>query len=100
MQNTAGTGNRPSGSRTRIWAEELLELVGNALHLLGIGRRFALLADVGPGLGIFGIHRQPLFQAGLGIGLDGFRRAFRLADPAIDALVGVDDQHVLAFVEA
>src|SRR5207253_3949994 len=31
---------------------------------------------------------------------DRLDRAFRLAHPAIDALVGMDDQHVLAFVEA
>src|SRR4029078_5618695 len=35
-----------------------------------------------------------------GIRNDGIHRAFRFTDPAIDAFVGVDDQHVLAFVEA
>src|SRR5262249_60222656 len=62
--------------------------------------RFALHRDVGPGLGVFSVERQPLFQAGLGIGLDGVDRAFRLAHAAIDALVRMNDEHVLALVEA
>ena len=36
----------------------------------------------------------------LAIGNDRFDRAFRLAHPAIDAFVGMDDEHVLALVEA
>jgi hypothetical protein len=36
----------------------------------------------------------------LGVGLDRVDRAFRLADPAIDAFVRVDHEHVLALVEA
>ena len=89
-----------SGTGTRARREELLELVRHALHLFCVGRWLALLADIGPGLGVFGVHGKPLFQAGFGIGLDGFRRAFRLADPAIDSFVGVDYQHVFALVEA
>src|SRR5262249_20235741 len=42
---------------------------------------------------------QPLFQPGLGIGLDGVDRALRFAHPAVDALVGVDDEHVGALIE-
>ena len=36
----------------------------------------------------------------IGIGHDRLGRALRLADAAVDALVRVDDQHVLALVEA
>jgi len=39
-------------------------------------------------------------KARLGVGLDGVHGAFRLADAAIDALVGVNNQHILALVEA
>ena len=35
-----------------------------------------------------------------GVGKDRLRRAFRHADTAVDALVRMDDEHVLAFVEA
>jgi hypothetical protein len=41
-----------------------------------------------------------LLESGLGIRLDRLGRAFGLADAAIDALVGMDDEHVLAFIEA
>jgi hypothetical protein len=41
-----------------------------------------------------------LLEARFGVGLDCLGRAFRLADAAIDALVRVDDEHVLALVEA
>jgi hypothetical protein len=43
---------------------------------------------------------EPLFGPWLRVGLDSVNRAFRLANAAIDAFVGVDDEHVLAFVEA
>jgi hypothetical protein len=40
------------------------------------------------------------FSRRRGIRLDRVDRAFRLANSAIDAFVGVDDKHVLAFIEA
>ena len=43
---------------------------------------------------------EPFLEARLGVRLDRVDRAFRLADAAVDALVRVDDEHVLAFVEA
>ncbi len=46
------------------------------------------------------IELEPFFLSCLGIGQDCFGRAFGLANPAIDALVGVDDEHIVAFVEA
>ena len=76
------------------------EFVRDALPLVGVGRRLALAGNIGPGFGIFPIDPQPALHARLGVGFDGFRGAFRLADPAIDAFVWVDDEEVLAFVEA
>ena len=43
--------------------------------------------------------RLRYFQPGLGVGLDCLDRAFRFG-PAIDAFVGMDDEHVFALVEA
>src|SRR5476651_1140136 len=43
---------------------------------------------------------KPLLRHRLAVRDDRLDRAFGLADPAIDAFVGVDDQHVLAFIEA
>jgi hypothetical protein len=77
----------------------LLDLVLHAVPFLAVGRPFALYRDVRPCLGIFGIELEPLFQSRLGVGLDGFGRAFRLADAAIDAFVRMNDEHVVAFIE-
>jgi hypothetical protein len=43
---------------------------------------------------------QPLLEPRLGIGLDRINRAFWLANAAVDALVWLDDEHILTFVEA
>src|SRR5260221_10785778 len=43
---------------------------------------------------------EPFFESGLGVRLDCVDRAFRLANTAIDAFIWVDDEHVLALVEA
>jgi hypothetical protein len=40
------------------------------------------------------------FEARLGVRLDHIDRTFRLANPAIDTLVWMDYQHILALVEA
>src|SRR5580704_13642300 len=85
---------------TRIRRKLPFEFVGHPLPLLGVGGGLLFGGDIRPGFGVFGVDSQPLLDAGLGIGLDRVDRAFRLADPAIDALVGVDDQHIFALVEA
>src|SRR5215212_5984030 len=77
-----------------------IELGGLAVELLGVRRSVLLLRDVGPALGQIGVQLEPLLQPRLRIRLDGLGRAFRLADSAIDALVGMNDEHVLALVEA
>ena len=41
-----------------------------------------------------------MLEPRLRVRLDGVHRAFRLAHPAVDALVGMNDEHVLALVEA
>ena len=56
--------------------------------------------DVRPDQSIFGIDSEPFFESGLRVRLDRIDRAFRLANTAIDAFIGVDDEHVLAFIEA
>src|SRR5262249_38208838 len=75
-------------------------LIRLALPVLCIRRRLALCGDVWPDPSIFGIDGQPLFESGLGVCLDGVDWAFRLANTAIDAFVRMDDEHVLALVEA
>src|SRR3954468_19266056 len=77
-----------------------LELAVDTFEFFGVGRLVLLLGDVGPALGVFGVYLEPLLQPGLGVRLDGVRGTFGFADAAVDALVGMDDQHVLALVEA
>src|SRR6266700_8292457 len=84
----------------RIGRKMLLELPGNALPGLGIGRRFFLGRDVGPNLREIRVEGQILLKPGLGVRLDRLDRTFRLANAAVDALVGMNDEHVGALVEA
>src|SRR5215467_1125682 len=77
----------------------LLELVGHPFPLLGIAGGLLLDRDVRPSLGIFRVDAEPLLEAGFGVRLDRLDRAFRLAYAAVDALVGVDDQHVFPLIE-
>ena len=80
--------------------EILLELALDAVPLLGVSGGVALLGDIWPGRGVFGVYLEPFVEATLGIWLDRLSRTFRLADAAIDAFVRMDDEHILAFVEA
>ena len=73
---------------------------GLSIPFLGVGRRFALDGDVGPVLRHVRIELQPLLQTRFGVGLDGLGGTFGFAHAAIDAFVWMNDEHVLAFVEA
>src|ERR1700735_1693997 len=90
----------PSIAFAWLVGEEFRQLPGPSVILLRVGGRIALDCNIGPDLRIFGVDLQPSFEIRLSIRLDRLGRAFGLAYAAIDALVGVDDQHVLAFVEA
>jgi len=85
---------------TGIGGEIGLQLAGFAVKFLGIARRFAFDRNIRPLLGVLSIHLQPLLKAWLGIRLDGICGAFRLTHATINAFVGVDHQHVFAFIEA
>ena len=72
----------------------------NTVKLLGITWRIAFYRDVGPNGRVFGVYFKPLVEARLGVRLYGVGGAFRLTNATVDAFVGVDHQHVFAFVEA
>ena len=102
---TAASIRRPimaavSIAGTGFFREILLELSGLAIHLLGLRQRLLLDRDIRPDGGIFGVDLQPFVEARLGIRLDRLGGTFRFADAAIDAFVGVDDEEILALVEA
>jgi len=80
------------------------EIFGKFVWFLGEGigvrgRRF-LSSDIRPRLGILPVYLEPAVKPGLSIRLNGVHRAFRLANPAIDALVRMDHEHILALVKA
>src|SRR3546814_2773698 len=49
---------------------------------------------------MLGVEFQPLLQPAFRIGENGLGRTFRLAHAAIDALAGINHQHVLTLIEA
>ena len=77
-----------------------MEFVRLPLPLLRVGRGRFFDRNIWPDFRVFRIQRQPFLKPRFGVGLDRVDRAFWLADPAIDAFVRVDDEHVLALVEA
>src|SRR5579859_5008457 len=71
-----------------------------AFPLVGIGQSLALAGDVRPFGGILAVGFGPILGAVVAVRENRFGRAFRLADAAIDAFVGIDDQEILALIEA
>ena len=78
----------------------LFKFIGRAVKLLGIGRGLPFDRDIRPDIRIVCIELKPFLQTGLRVGYDGFSRALRHAHAAIDAFIRMDDEHIIAFVEA
>ena len=78
------------------FGEKYWSLSGFPSHSLESGGGAFLTIILGQIFGVFRIQRQPFLKFRLGVGLDRVDRAFRLADPAIDAFVRVDDEHLPA----
>src|SRR4051812_11738537 len=83
-----------------IGTEVFLELVGLILVRVRIRGRRAFAGNVGPLHRELGVHLQPLFRLAVRIRNDRLRRALWLAYAAVDALVRMDHEHVVALVEA
>jgi hypothetical protein len=98
--NFIGNAGKRSVTLARLRGKELFEFVGHTVHFLGFRQRITLDGDIRPDLGIFGINFQPLIETWLSVRLDGLGRTFRLADTAIDAFVGMNDQKILALIKA
>src|SRR5690606_15976269 len=83
-------------------ALQILQLVGLAIPLGSIRQGIFLFGDVRPLAGQVGVdfNKLDLIGGQLVFREDGFRRAFGLAQGAVDALVRIDYQKVRAFVEA
>ena len=83
-----------------VFREVGLEFACDTIELLGIGGGVTLDRNVWPLLGIFGVDLEPFLQPGLGIRLDRIGGAFRLANTTVNAVIGMDNQHVFTLVEA
>jgi hypothetical protein len=100
LQLTVAINALPA-SITNAWVRrKQMNFVRFTLPVLGISRGLTLYRDVRPDLSMLGIDLEPLFESRLSVRLDRINRAFGLADTAIDAFVGVDDEHVLTLIEA
>ena len=84
----------------RFGGEPVLIFVLLVFEFLGFGKLVLFLGNVWPGFRITAVDFYPFEGSVLCIGDDGFDRAFRLAHPAIDTFIGVNDQHILALVKA
>src|SRR6266849_4231151 len=90
----------PPQSPAPGFGEKYGSLSGFPSHSLESGGGSFFDRNIWPDFRVFRIERQPFLKPRLGVRLDRVDRAFRHADPTIDAFVRVDDEHVLALVEA
>src|SRR5437764_4658292 len=96
---TTALGLSASITRAVIW-REVLEFVRLPLPLLRVRRGRFFDRNIWPDSCVFRIQRQPFLKPGLAISLDSIDGAFRFAYATVDAFVRMDDEHVLALVEA
>src|SRR6516165_11562973 len=80
--------------------EKYWSLSGFPSHSFQSGGGAFFDRNIRPDFRVFRIQQQPFLKPRFAISLDRVDRAFWLANATIDAFVRVDDQHVLAFVEA
>ena len=78
----------------------MLEFVRLAFPFFSVDRRLLLDGNIGPCPCVLGVDAKPLFKTRFGVGPYRFDWTFRLAHAAIDTLIGVDNEHVLALVKA
>jgi hypothetical protein len=85
--------HRPEGQCWPVGRQDSKLCISN-----GRGRFFDL--NIRPDFRVFCIQRQPFLKAWLDISLDGIDGTLRLANATVDTFVRMDDEHILALVEA
>src|SRR5262245_41062707 len=78
----------------------LLELARRLFPGVGVGRGRPLARDVRPLDREIGVQLEPFLRLRVGVRQDRLGRALGLAHAAVDALVGMDHEHVGALVKA
>src|SRR5947207_8643786 len=90
-----------SASITRAWIwREVLEFVRLPLPLLRVRRGRFFDRNIWPDSFVLSIQRHPFLKPGFAISLDSINGALRFANATVDAFVRMDDEHILALVEA
>ena len=79
---------------------KILEFVRLPLPLFPVRRGRFFDRNIWPDFCVFRIQRQPFLKPWFGIRRDCIDGTFRFANATVDAFVGMDDEHVLALVEA
>jgi hypothetical protein len=77
-----------------------LEFASFAIKGLGFGRSLALYRYIWPRARHISVQLKPFLKPRFGVRLDRFGRALRFADAAVNTFVGMDNQHIFAFVKA
>ena len=76
------------------------EFVRLSLPLFPVGRGRFFDRNIWPDFRVFCIQRQPFLKPWSGISLNGIDGTFWFANATVDAFVRMDDEHILALVEA
>src|SRR5688572_5832494 len=100
MERSSAVRSKKLFAFAGLGVEVLLEFALDVDPGVGVRRRSALAGDVRPLDREVGVDLEPLLRLAVGIRQDRLGRALGLAHAAVDALVGVDDEHVGALVEA
>src|ERR1019366_2735426 len=79
--------------------EKLLKFICDSIPFFRVRRGILLFVDIRPNLGVFAVYREPLPHSWFRTRLAGVGSTFRLAHATIDALIRINDDHILAFVE-
>jgi amino acid transporter len=85
---------------TRGFGKVLFKFTFFTISLFCVWQLIFLGDDHWPQFRIFAIEFNPFLHVWLSIGANSIRRAFRFAHAAIDALIRMNDQHILALVKA
>ena len=94
-----GPGGRAELGAAWITAEKLVVFVRDILPFIGISGIGLFARNIGPGRSVLTVEFEPAFGRGLAIRNDCFDRTLRFAHPAIDAFIGVNNQHVFTLIE-
>jgi hypothetical protein len=87
-------------ARTGLWRKIFFKFRFFIFEGVSVAGRGFLGRDIRPCFREFPVYFQPLLSSRLCIWLDRVNRALGLAHATVDTLVRMDDEHIIAFIEA